>query len=72
VPANDIIAKIGGPDRLLGADRERRGAFPQEADAEVQMQLALDAQENAQLLTQALDEHERVTQGRLRKHRIPL
>jgi type IV secretion system protein VirD4 len=49
------------------------GAVPEEADAEMQRQLELDAQEKAQLLAQALDEHERLTQGHHRKHRhIPL
>jgi type IV secretion system protein VirD4 len=49
------------------------GAVPEEADAEVQRQLEVDAQEKAQLVAQALDEHERVTQGHHRQHRhIPL
>jgi len=48
------------------------GALPEEAEAELQMQLALETEENAQMLAQALDEHERGTRGRHRKHRIPL
>jgi type IV secretion system protein VirD4 len=48
-------------------------ALPEEADAEAQMQLELDSQENARMLAQALDEHERVVQGHHRKHgHIPL
>jgi type IV secretion system protein VirD4 len=48
------------------------GALPEEVEAELQMQLALETEENAQMLAQALDEHERMTGGRHRKHRIPL
>src|ERR1700676_2928721 len=45
------------------------GALPEEVEAELQMQLALETEENSQMLAQALDEHERVTRGRHRKHR---
>jgi type IV secretion system protein VirD4 len=48
------------------------GALPEETEAELQLQLALETEENAQMLAQALDEHERVTRGRHRKRRIPL
>jgi hypothetical protein len=49
------------------------GALPQETETEVQMQLKSDAQEKAQHLAQALDEHEHMTQGRHRKKsHIPL
>jgi len=49
------------------------GALPQKTEAEVQMQLKSDVQEQAQHLAQALDEHEHMTPGRQRKHRhIPL
>ena len=48
------------------------GALPEEAEAELQMQFALATEENAQMLAQALDEHEHMTRERHRKHRIPL
>jgi hypothetical protein len=54
----------------------RNGAvttLPDEVHAEIQLQLALEAEENAQSLAAALDEHDRLTRGRGRKHRrIPL
>jgi type IV secretion system protein VirD4 len=48
-------------------------ALPDEVHAEIQLQLALEAEVNAQNLASALDEHDRLTRGRGRKHRrIPL
>jgi type IV secretion system protein VirD4 len=48
-------------------------ALPDEVHAQIQLQLALEAEVNAQNLAAALDEHDRLTRGRGRKHRrIPL
>jgi type IV secretion system protein VirD4 len=67
-PIKDTVNVI---DVALGSSAVT--ALPDEVHAEIQLQLALEAEVSAQNLAAALDEHDRLTRGRGRKHRrIPL
>jgi type IV secretion system protein VirD4 len=72
--ANSATSAMKHPSTVIGLALTDGavGALPEEAEAELQMQLTRETEENSQMLAQALDEHERATRGRHRKHRIPL